>query len=143
MKRPLSTFFTLVLVVVLTNYAAQSPYAWHLHKSPAVSGTLLLGATLLWFLCGYFGLLFGLRVGYWLLLSYLLAVVSFYSWNIFNQVRHGYPPFMHLQERDPILFAVFAIGYVNLLAGIAFTGYLLRYRQALLSPKPPPQACPA
>lgn len=132
MRRPHTTFFTLVLIVVLANYAAQVPYVVHLHKSPTLAGTLLLGATLVWFLCGYAGLLLGLRAGYWTLVSYLLTMVAFYAWNIFNQVRHGYPPFMHLRERDPILFIVFAIGYVNMLAGATFLAYLLRQRHTLV-----------
>jgi hypothetical protein len=132
MRRPLIRFFWVVLVVVLANYAAQVPYAAHLRKSPSISGSLLLGATFAWFLIGYVGLLHGARLGYWILLSFLLTEVGFYAYNLINQTRHGYPPFMHLQERDPILFVVFAIGYVNMLAGAAFILYLLRQRRALL-----------
>ncbi|MGH2487439.1 MAG: hypothetical protein ACRDHE_15650 [Ktedonobacterales bacterium] len=144
MRRSHVYFLWLVLVVVLANYIAQVPYALHLyHKLPIDSGTLLLGATLVWFLCGYVGLLILPRVGYWILLSFLLIEVSFYSWNLFNQVWHGFPPFFHLGNRDPILFTVFAIGYVNQLAGLYFLYYLLRHRRALLTRLPSPQARPA
>lgn len=142
MRRPHAQFLWPVLVVVLANYAAQIPYVLRLHKSPTVSGTLLLGATLVWFLCGALGLLLGLRPGYWILLSFLVVETSFYAYNVINQVRHGYPPFMHLQERDPVLFIVFAIGYVNLLAGVFFIAYLLRHRRALLKPRQPSPGAP-
>ena len=143
MRRAHARFLWLVLVVVLANYAAQIPYALRLHKTPAGSGSLLLGATLFWFLCGSAGLLLGLRPGYWILLSFLLTEVAFYTWNALNQVRHGYPPFMHLQERDPVLFMVFAIGYVNLLVGAGFIAYLLRHRRALLTRASSVRARPA
>ena len=78
-----------------------------------------------------------MRVGYWVLLSFLLTEVSFYSWNLLNQVAHGLPPFFHLQNRDSILFTVFAIGYVNLLAGLYFLYYLIRYRHALVTRRLP------
>ncbi len=143
MRGPHAKFLWLVLIVVLANYAAQVPYVVHLHKTPTLSGTLLLSATLAWFLCGYAGLLLGLRAGSWILLSFLLTEAAFYTYNVCNQVWHGYPPFMHLQARDPILFMVFGIGYLNLLAGLFFIAYLLRHRHALLTRQPSPQARPA
>lgn len=133
MRNSRASFLWLVVAVVLANYIAQIPYAVHLHKHPSLASSALLGSTLIWFLCGYVGLVLGSRVGYWILVSYLATVVAFYSYNILNQVAHGFPPFMHLQERDPILFVVFAIGYVNLLAGVYFLYRLLRCRRALLT----------
>ncbi|HKV84041.1 MAG TPA: hypothetical protein VJN88_05760 [Ktedonobacterales bacterium] len=141
MRRSRVYFLWLVLVVVLANYMAQVPYALHLyHKLPFDSGTLLLCATLLWFLCGFVGLMLWPRPGYWILLSFLLIEVGFYTYNMLNQVRHGFPPFFHLGNRDPILFTVFTIGYINQLAGLYFIYYLLRHRRALLTRRPSPQA---
>jgi hypothetical protein len=134
MRRTHLYFLWLVLVVVLANYIAQVPYTLHLyHKLPVGFGTLLLGTTLVWFLCGYVGLVLRLRLGYWILLSFLLAEVGFYCWNMVNQVIHGFAPFFHLGNRDPILLTVFTIGYINQLAGVYFLYYLLRHRRSLLT----------
>lgn len=127
-------FLWLLLAVVGGNYLAQIPYYLDVYyfprgAAPAWGGSLLLGATLVWFLAGYLLLARGSRVGYWLVFSYLLTVVSFYLHNMIIQVTNGFPPFFHLQARDPILFAVFGIGYLNLICGIGFLIYLpLRYR---------------
>lgn len=49
--------------------------------------------------------------------------------NEFNQVTHGFAPFFHLWNHDPLLVVVFAIGYLNMLGGVAFLVALLwRYR---------------
>jgi len=46
-----------------------------------------------------------------------------------NQVAHGFAPFFHLQNGDPLLFTVFAIGYLNMVGAFAFIIFLvLRYR---------------
>lgn len=134
-------FFTSVLGVVLANYLAQIPYYLYLyyfphHAAPALVGSLLLGSTLVWFLTGYALLARGSRTGYWLLLSFLIVEVSFYLHNMVIQVAHGYAPFFHLQNRDPLLFTVFAIGYLNLVAGVYFILFLLRHRRTLLAHRP-------
>lgn len=132
-------FFASVLVVVLANYLAQIPYYLDVYYvphgvAPNMRGTLMLLATLVWFLVGVVLLARGSRAGYWVLLSFLLVEVGFYAYNMANQVMHGYAPFFHLQARDPILFVVFAIGYLNLIAGIGFIYMLLRHRSDLLAP---------
>jgi len=135
-------FLWVVFCVVIANYLAQIPYTLHLyyfphHVLPSVSATLLLGATLVWFLAGWGLLSHGGRLargGYWLLLAFLLVEVVFYAGNMLTQVTHGYPPFMHLQQRDPVLWVVFAIGYLNLLGGVYFLYYLVRYHAALVEP---------
>ncbi len=132
-------FLGSVLTVVGVNYLAQIPYYLHLyylpHRAlPALGGTLLLGATLVWFVAGYTLLERGSRAGYWLLLSFLLTEVTFYAHNMLIQVTHGYAPFFHLQTRDPILFVVFAIGYLNFLCGIYFIFFLLRHHHTLSRP---------
>lgn len=55
--------------------------------------------------------------------------VGFYLFNTVNQVAHGFAPFFHLQNRDPLFFTVFAIGYLNMVCGFAFIIFLIwRYR---------------
>lgn len=132
-------FFASVLGVVLANYLAQIPYYLDVyyfphHAAPATAGSLMLLATLVWFLFGYVLLVRGSRIGYWVLLSFLAVEVSFYAYNMVNQVMHGYAPFFHLQARDAILFVVFAIGYLNLIAGICFLYILIRHRKTMIVP---------
>lgn len=136
-RQPHGLFLGIVLVVVLANYAAQIPYYLYLYyfphgAPPSPTGTILLGLTLVWFLVGYAGLARGSRAGYWLLGGFLATEVGFYGWNMFVQVTHGYPPFLHLHASDPILFAVFGIGYLNLIAGIYFLYFLARHHRTLV-----------
>lgn len=131
----------ILLAVVVANYLAQIPYYLHVHyvphgAPPSISGTALLGLTFAWFLLGYVGTAHGRRDGYWLLLTYLVAEVSFYLKNLVTQVTHGYAPFFHLQTRDPILFVVFGIGYLNLLVGVYYLYYLLSHRPTLITSGP-------
>lgn len=124
-----------ILAVVGANYLAQIPYYLYLyylpHKAlPPLFGTSLLVATFVWFLLGWLLLARrGSRGGYWLLFTFLLIEVGFYLYNMVNQVAHGFAPFFHLQNRDPLLFTVFAIGYLNMICGVGFLIFLaLRYR---------------
>lgn len=124
-----------ILAVVGANYLAQIPYYLYLyylpHRAlPPLFGTSLLAATFVWFLVGW--LLLARRgswAGYGLLLTFLLTEFIFYFLNMANQVAHGFAPFFHLQKRDPLLFTVFAIGYLNLIGAFAFIIFLvLRHR---------------
>lgn len=138
-KHPI--FFAGMLAIVLANYLAQIPYYLDVyyfphHAAPNLPDLLLLLATLVWFLIGYAGLARGSRAGYWVLLAFLIVEVGFYLYNMVIQVTHGYAPFFHLHARDPILFVVFAIGYLNLLAGLYFLYFLLRHRRTLVAPQP-------
>lgn len=132
-------FLGIVLGVVGADYLAQIPYYLHVYylrhgTPPSLPGTILLGLTLVWFLAGYVWLARGRRRGYWLLLTFLLCETGFYAWNLVNQVAHGYAPFFHLQTRDAVLFVVFGIGYLNLLAGIYFLYFLARHQRTLIAP---------
>src|SRR5260221_362746 len=116
----------ILLGVVVANYLAQMLYYLHLYyfprgALPSVGGALLLGLTFVGFLLDYVRVVRGRGTGYWLLLAYLVAEVGFYVKNLLTQVLHGFAPFFHLQTREPILFVVFGIGYLNLLVG----GYAL------------------
>ena len=136
MKYPLNRIVMYaILVVVGANYLAQIPYYLHLyyfprHAPPALFGATLLVATFVWFLVGWLLLAQrGSRVGFWLLLTFLLTEFFFYLANMVNQVAHGFAPFFHLQNRDPLLFTVFAIGYLNLIGAFVFVAFLVaRYR---------------
>ena len=135
-------FLWLVLAVVGANYLAQIPYYLDVYyfphgAPPALSGSILLGLTCVWFLVGYMRLAAGSAKGYWLLLSFLVTEVFFYAHNMFIQVTHGYPPFLHLLARDAILTIVFDIGYLNMLLGVCFIVYLLRHRRDLIPPPAP------
>lgn len=127
----------LMLVVVLADYVAQIPYYLDLYylphgALPSLPGTLALTVTLAWFLAGYVLLQRGSRVGYWVLLAFLAVEFAFYLWNNASQLAHGFQPFFHLHDRDPILAAVFAVGYLNFLTGACFIVYLLVRRSSLL-----------
>ncbi len=136
MRHPInSAAMYAILVVVGANYLAQIPYYLYLyflpHRAlPPLFGTSLLAATFVWFLVGW--LLLARRgswAGYWLLLTFLLAEFIFYFLNMANQVAHGFAPFFHLQNRDPLLFTVFAIGYLNMVCAFEFIIFLvLRHR---------------
>ena len=129
-------FLRIVFLVVVANYVAQVPYYLRLyyfphHAPPAFWGTLALAATLAWFLVG-FALLWRVRAtGYWLTLSFLVTETGFYVYNEISQIAHGFPPFFHLGNPDPVLWAVFAIGYLNMLAGVAFVGTMVVWRRSL------------
>lgn len=132
-----------ILAVVGANYLAQIPYYLHLyylpHRAlPPLFGTTLLVATFVWFLLGWTLLARrGNRVGFWLLLTFLLAEVGFYLINMLNQVAHGFAPFFHLQNRDPLLFTVFGIGYLNMVGGLGFIIFLAwRYRTLVAGHQP-------
>lgn len=118
-------FLLVVFVVVMANYVAQIPYYLRLyyfphHAPPALWGTLALAATLAWFLVGFALLWRGRAAGYWLTLSFLVTETGFYLYNEINQIAHGYAPFFHLSNTDPTLWTVFAIGYLNMVAGVCF-----------------------
>jgi hypothetical protein len=140
-------FLWLILVVVGVNYLAQIPYWLHLYyiphaAAPGAAGSLLLGLTLLWFVAGYALLAHGRTAGFWLLLAFLLTEVGFYAHGIFIRVTNGYPAFMNLQTHDPLLFVVFAIGYLNMFAGAYFLVYLALNRRSLIAAAPMPRSAP-
>ena len=132
-----------ILVVVGVNYLAQIPYYLHqyyfpYHALPNALGTAMLLVTFVWFLVGWLLLARrGNRFGYWLLLTFLITEFAFYFFNMVNQVAHGFDPFFHLQDRDPLLFTVFAIGYLNLIGPAIFVIYLIvRYRTFVADQRP-------
>jgi cation transporter-like permease len=78
--------------------------------------------------------------GYWLTLSFLVVETGFYLYNEAGAIAHGFAPFFHLLNPDPTLFVVFAIGYLNMVAGVVFVALLLAWRRSLApsaEPHPP------
>ncbi len=135
----------LMFVVVVLNYGAQIPYYLRLyyfphHAPPALWGSLALATTLAWFLVGWALLWRGRVAGYWLTLSFLIVETGFYLYNEISQVAHGFPPFFHLTNPDPVLWMVFAIGYLNMVAGVCFVVAMVAWRPALIAPPAQPLA---
>lgn len=132
-----------ILIVVGANYLAQIPYYLHLYYFPhhatlPLLGTAMLVATFVWFLAGWLLLARrGSQAGFWLLLTFLLTEFVFYAANMANQVAHGFAPFFQLRNPDPLLFTVFAIGYLNLIGAFVFAALLIwRYRTLVAGQRP-------
>ena len=117
-----------LVVVILANYLAQVPYDLHLYGTrfnPV--GAAMLVLTAIWFLAGLVLLRRGHPAGYWLTLSFLIVDFGFYLYNIVAGTIHGYGPLYHLANmRDPILWAVFLVGYLNFLAAGGLVWQLAR-----------------
>ncbi len=128
-----------VVPAVAADYAAQVPYYLHQydatrHAPPSLPGTAMLAATLLWFALGIVGLRCGSARGYWLLVSFLAVESLFYLQTQAVQVVSGHGVLLYvLHPSDPVLFVVFGIGYVNLVAAGWAVCYLLRHRAAFLA----------
>lgn len=137
-------FMPVMLGVVVANYIAQVVYYFHLYYPARLPiGTIALGATFVWFLAGFVLLGRGTKVGYWLLLSYLIVMVGFYLRNMITQVLAGLGPFLHLNDPDRVLLVVFAIGYLNMIAGAWFIYVLVRHYRALVGlPSTSPSTSP-
>jgi len=74
------------------------------------------------FLASFFLLMTKHKIGFPLMLFYLSLEFFFYLWNIVTSGFHqGYGWFFHLREHDPVLWVVFAIGYLSFFA----SGYFL------------------
>ncbi|HEX6543106.1 MAG TPA: hypothetical protein VF040_15225 [Ktedonobacterales bacterium] len=131
-----------ILVVVGINYLAQIPYYLHLYyfphrMPPPLVGTSLMVVTFVWFLLGWMLLARGRRAGYWLLLTFLLTEFIFYLSNMIDQVMHGFSPLFQLQNPDPLLVPIFAIGYLNLIGAGLFAIFLIwRYRTLVAGQQP-------
>ena len=67
----------------------------------------------------------GTVAGYWLMVVFIAVEFLFYLWNTLGAVIHGYGWFFQLNNPDPLLRAIFAVGYVNLFASGYFLGLLL------------------
>ncbi len=69
------------------------------------------------------------------MLFYLSLEFLFYLWNIVNSgFRQGYGWFFQLREQDPVLWVVFAIGYLNFFASGYFLILLILRRKSINQP---------
>ena len=114
-------------IILLANFVAQIVYFFHLyyspqHPFPTTRSALVMGSVLVLFLASFFLFISGHKIGYPLMLFYLSLEFLFYLWNIVTSgFRQGYGWFFHLREHDPVLWFVFAIGYLSFFA----SGYFL------------------
>ena len=113
--------------VTIINYLAQIPYYLHnyyvpYHTSPSLSGIVLLGITLIWFLAGYVGTKRKNRYGHFILLGFLLAEALFY----FHTIIFGAFIFQ-LQNPSLLIKAVFLMGYVSGITAAYFVYVLVRH----------------
>jgi len=120
--------------VLLANFVAQVPYFLHLyytpqHPLPEVRSAFLMGAVFVLFLVSFGLWAAGSTAGYYLLIFYLALEFFFYLWNIIGGVVHGFGLFFHLADRDPVLWAVNAIGYLSFFAAGYFLLLLIARRR--------------
>lgn len=122
-----------LLIFTLLNFAAQIPYYLYLyyfprHLSPGMRSIALMSVTLGWFLVGYIGTVKKSRLGYAILLSFLLVEALFYA----SAVLSGAFIFQ-LHNARLIMRAVYAYGYVSGACAALYAYLLVRDRRALLS----------
>jgi hypothetical protein len=137
MSRSLRLQFWVLSGIVLANFIAQVPYYLHLYYTPQrpfpqARSFLELGFVFALFACGCLLLARRRRAGYVLLTTFLMLEFAFYLWTTVGSVVHGYGLFFQLRNPDPILRAVFAIGYLNLFAAGYFLVLLATRRNSFL-----------
>lgn len=121
----------ILFAILLSNFAAQIVYFYHLyytpqHPLPGFRSTLLMGAVFVLFLVSYILLMKKRKAGFYMMVFYLCLEFFFYLWNIIGSgLRPEYGWFFHLRDRDPILWMVFAIGYLSFFASGYFLALLL------------------
>lgn len=117
----------ILFAILLSNFAAQIVYFYHLyytpqHPLPSLRSALLLGSVFVLFLGSFILLVTKPKAGFYAMTSYLCVEFFFYLWNIIgNGLRPQYGWFFHFRDRDPVLWVVFAIGYLSFFA----SGYFL------------------
>jgi len=127
----------ILFLLILANFIAQIPYYFHLYYNPNNLLAQAKGGLIMLFVFAAFllasTLLFKRRaLGYWLMLIFLTVEFLFYLWNTLCESIHVYGLFLHRNNPDLLLGAVFAIGYVNLFASGYFLGLLLLKRAHFL-----------
>jgi hypothetical protein len=122
-----------LLLIVLANFLAQVPYfMYQYHGVPSRIGTTLMTFVLVWFLLAFVWLWQAKTKGYFLLLAFLIVEFLFYLSTQITQILSGKGILLHvLHPDDPILFIVFAIGYINLVASGFFVYYLILHKKEL------------
>jgi len=142
MKRIYRIQVWVLFAVLLANFAAQVVYFYHLYYTPqdplpVLHSSLLMGAVFVLFLVSFGLFMARLKAGYPLLVFYLALEFSFYLVNfVANGLRPGLGWFFHLREPDPVLWAVFFVGYVSMFASGYFLVLLLARRRVFDLSKP-------
>ncbi len=133
---PLPRALWVLFAAVMLNYLMQVPYDLHLYGlNVSLRGVLLLGATLVWFLGGFYLLIARPGIGYWVMLAFLAVQVVFYFNNEIILMFYGYGMLYHLVTfKDPVVWATELVGEINFIAAVYFLYYFLRYRSRLLVP---------
>ncbi len=113
----------LLVSITILNYAAQIPYFFHYyysssHPLPAIRASILLGFTLLWFLCGVVGYRRNRWWGFATLTSFLFVEALFYILTIATGTFIG-----QLRNHPYTIDVVFIIGY---LSGLTAAYYFIR-----------------
>ncbi len=136
-RKPLTQMWIL-FGILLADFLAQIPYVLDVYYGrqhpPAAQGFVIMGAVFAVFLLSYALLMKGTAIGYYLMLGYLAVEFTFYLWNVVGEVVHGFGLFAHLSERDPVLWVVFAIGYLSFFASGYMLFLLLYHRDVFLRP---------
>ncbi len=123
--------------LILANFVAQIVYFFHLyyspqHPFPELRSFLLLGSVFALFLLGFTLFMQHRQLGFYLLTLFLALEFGFYVLNLLGGAIRGPGLFFHLREPDPILWLVFLLGYINLLASGYFLFLLLKNRKTWL-----------
>jgi len=136
MSRIFKLQVNILFVLILANFIAQIPYTIHLYgvnRLATISpGIIAMYVVFVLFLVGYFLFRQKRMLGYWILVVFLALEFIFYLWDFIGSLMHGFGLFFQLFNHDPILRAVFAIGYINLFASGYFLFLLLSKKTALL-----------
>lgn len=124
------TGLSVLFAITMLNYVAQIPYYIHFygvhHTPPSLLGVVLLACTLALFLAGYVLMLQNRRIGWWLLVGFLLLEFGFYA---LHNVSGAF--LQDLPVNDPLFLVVSLIGYLNTVVALIYLVALLRARKAL------------
>lgn len=122
----------ILLAVTMLNYLAQIPYYIHFygihHVPPSPVGVSLLACTLALFIAGYALTLQERRIGWWLLVGFLLLEFGFYLLHNLSGAA-----LRDLPLNDPLFFAVSLIGYLNTAVALVYLIVLIRGRTYFLA----------
>ncbi len=128
----------ILFFILLSNFVAQIVYFYHLYYTPqypvpGLRSSFLMGSVFLLFLVSFVLLLIRPKTGFYIMVFYLCLEFFFYLWNILGRAFvPGYGWFFHLRDRDPVLWAVFAIGYLSFFASGYFLALLLYRRRSFM-----------
>jgi hypothetical protein len=124
-----------VFAITILNYLAQIPYYIHFygvyHVYPSPLGVVLLACTLALFLAGYIFTLQKRRIGWWLLVGFLLLEFGFY---LLHNLTGAF--LRDLPVNDPLFLAVSLIGYLNTVVALISLIVMIRARKHFLPGQP-------